>query len=318
VKKRIYVGSRAELLNMAGEQDRNLRLLERVNRVEITYNPIAGDEGFEVDVVGGRDNVEKALAELHHLLNTKKPRQAAGDPEAGREHSRRSPVLGRGEYLALDGDVIRPKTENQRLYLEAMDRHDLVVAVGPAGTGKTFLAVMKALILLEQGEIFKIVLTRPVVEAGERLGFLPGDLYDKVNPYLKPLYDAFFVMLGPDRLRRYLDQETVEIVPLAYMRGRTLNDAFIILDEAQNTTTEQMKMFLTRMGFNSKVVVTGDVTQIDLDNKRTSGLLAVGEVLRGIDEIYFMRFDEHDIVRHALVRKIVKAYESWESRVPRR
>jgi phosphate starvation-inducible PhoH-like protein len=162
------------------------------------------------------------------------------------------------------------------------------------------------------------VLTRPVVEAGERLGFLPGDLYDKVNPYLKPLYDAFFVMLGPDRLRRYLDQETVEIVPLAYMRGRTLNDAFIILDEAQNTTTEQMKMFLTRMGFNSKVVVTGDVTQIDLDNKRTSGLLAVGEVLRGIDEIYFMRFDEHDIVRHALVRKIVKAYESWESRVPRR
>jgi len=304
-------------MHLVGEQDRNLRLLERVNRVEITYNPIAGDEGFEVDVVGGKENVEKALAEMYHLLHAKRPRQAAL-PDDARESSRGSAVLGRDEYLALDGDVIRPKTENQRLYLEAMDRYDLVVAIGPAGTGKTFLAVMKSLILLEQGEIFKIVLTRPVVEAGERLGFLPGDLYDKVNPYLKPLYDAFFVMLGPDRLRRYLDQETVEIVPLAYMRGRTLNDAFIILDEAQNTTTEQMKMFLTRMGFNSKVVVTGDVTQIDLDNKRASGLLSIGEVLRGIEEIYFMRFDEHDIVRHALVRKIVKAYETWGSRIPRR
>ncbi|MCS7228148.1 MAG: PhoH family protein, partial [Endomicrobia bacterium] len=217
------------------------------------------------------------------------------------------------EYLAYDGEIIKPKTATQKLYLELMDENDIVIAIGPAGTGKTFLAVMAALLKLDRGDVYKIVLTRPVVEAGEHLGFLPGDLYDKINPYLKPLYDAFFVMLGPDKLKRYLDEEIIEIIPLAYMRGRTLNDAFIILDEAQNTTPEQMKMFLTRLGFNSQLVITGDVTQIDLERHITSGLVLITEILKDIEEIKFIYFNENDIIRHKLVKKIVKAYEQWEA-----
>lgn len=216
------------------------------------------------------------------------------------------------EYLSYDGEVFRPKTENQKLYLEMIDEYDVVIAIGPAGTGKTFLAVMAALRKLERGEVSRIVITRPVVEAGEKLGYLPGDLYDKINPYLKPLYDAFFVLIGQDKLRRYLDEEIIEIIPLAYMRGRTLNDAFIILDEAQNTVPQQMKMFLTRLGFNSQIVLCGDITQIDIDSKHSSGLLQVLKILKDVEDIKFIFFNEHDVIRHRLVKRIIKAYEDWE------
>ena len=215
-------------------------------------------------------------------------------------------------YTSGLGKAVRPKTVTQKAYVEAIGKNDLVVAIGPAGTGKTYLSVACALAALKGGQVSKIVLTRPVVEAGEKLGFLPGDFYDKVNPYLKPLYDAFYAMLGPDRFRLYRDEETIEIVPLAYMRGRTLENAFIILDEAQNATPEQIKMFLTRTGSGSKVVVNGDVTQIDLASKRLSGLINLPMILKGVPGIHFVHFTEADVVRHKLVKDILHAYNDWE------
>jgi phosphate starvation-inducible PhoH-like protein len=193
-----------------------------------------------------------------------------------------------------------------------MRDHDMVIGIGPAGTGKSFLAVAFAIAELQSGRFNKIVLTRPVVEAGEKLGFLPGDFYEKVHPYLRPLYDAFYTVLGPDRFRLLREDEVVEIVPLAYMRGRTLEDAFIILDEAQNTTPEQMKMFLTRMGKNSKVIINGDLTQIDLENKKRSGLMKIDAILKNVEGIHFVRFTGEDIIRHSLVQKILNAYDEFE------
>ena len=198
--------------------------------------------------------------------------------------------------------------------MEAIDRHDVVFGVGPAGTGKTYLAMAQAVAYLTAKRVTRIVLARPAVEAGERLGFLPGDLQEKVNPYLRPLYDALYDMLDVDRVDRLLDRRTIEIAPLAFMRGRTLNDAFVILDEAQNTTAEQMKMFLTRLGFGSKAVVTGDITQIDLPAGSVSGLVEVLRILERVDGIAFTRFGELDVVRHPLVRRIVRAYETWAER----
>jgi phosphate starvation-inducible protein PhoH and related proteins len=216
--------------------------------------------------------------------------------------------------MSMVGKSIRPKTPSQREYVDAIAKNDLVVAIGPAGTGKTYLAVAMALASLKAGQVTRIVLTRPVVEAGEKLGFLPGDFYDKVNPYLQPLYDAFYVMLGPDRFRLYRDEETIEIVPLAYMRGRTLDNAFIILDEGQNATPEQMKMFLTRMGQGSKVVVNGDITQIDLESRKKSGLVNLPLILKGVPGIQFVHFGEADVVRHGLVREVIRAYNDWDKR----
>ncbi|MCS7151161.1 MAG: PhoH family protein [Endomicrobia bacterium] len=312
MKKKIYVKNQKELLNLIGEQDKNIRYIEKHSNVEIYYYPLPDEEGFEINIVGSKENVERAY---NFILNISSGKLAATDLHKksvlSEEESRRS-LVKKYEYLAYDGEIIKPKTSTQKLYVELMDEYDIVVAIGPAGTGKTFLAVMSALIKLDRGDVYKVVLTRPVVEAGERLGFLPGDLYDKINPYLKPLYDAFFVMLGPDKFKRYLDEEIIEIIPLAYMRGRTLNDAFIILDEGQNTTPEQMKMFLTRLGYNSQLVITGDITQIDLDYKTTSGLVLITKILKDIEEIKFVYFTEEDIVRHKLVKKIVKAYEKWE------
>jgi phosphate starvation-inducible PhoH-like protein len=198
--------------------------------------------------------------------------------------------------------------------VKAIRDNDMVFGVGPAGTGKTYLAVACAIAALESGRVNRIVLTRPVVEAGEKLGFLPGDFYEKVHPYLKPLYDAFHNMVGADRFRQLREDETIEIIPLAYMRGRTLDEAFAILDEAQNTTPEQMKMFLTRMGNGSRMVITGDVTQIDLDKKLTSGLVQIQDVLRGVEGIDFVRFSEVDVVRHPLVKKIIRAFDAWDER----
>ncbi|MHB9156130.1 MAG: PhoH family protein [Endomicrobiales bacterium] len=212
-------------------------------------------------------------------------------------------------YVTFQGKHIKPRSEHQKKYIDFSHKYDLVIAIGPAGTGKTFLAVACALEALQMGKVSRIVLTRPVVEAGERLGFLPGDLYEKINPYLKPLYDAFYFMLGPEKFRFLRDEETIEIVPLAYMRGRTIEDAFMILDEAQNTTSEQMKMFLTRLGANSQAIVTGDVTQIDLEPKNKSGLVMAERLLSDVEGIKITHFTEEDVVRHGLVKKIIKAFE---------
>ena len=210
------------------------------------------------------------------------------------------------------GKPIRPKTLGQKKYLDAISKNTIVIGVGPAGTGKTYLAVAMAVKAFRSHEVNKIILTRPAVEAGEKLGFLPGDLQNKVDPYLRPLYDALFEMLGAENFQKYVERGNIEVAPLAYMRGRTLDDAFIILDEAQNTTHEQMKMFLTRLGFNSKAVITGDITQIDLPDKRKSGLIEIVKILKNIDDIALIHFSQKDVVRHQLVQAIIKAYEKYE------
>jgi phosphate starvation-inducible PhoH-like protein len=211
---------------------------------------------------------------------------------------------------------VQAKSVNQRKYLEAIDRFDLVFGIGPAGTGKTYLAMAMAVSALVNHQVKRIVLTRPAVEAGEKLGFLPGDLVEKVNPYLRPLYDALYDLMGFDKTGKLFERNTIEVAPLAYMRGRTLNHSFIILDEAQNTTSEQMKMFLTRLGYGSRAVITGDVTQVDLPSGRASGLLEVQRVLRGVEGIAFCQFSEVDVVRHPLVQEVVKAYDAWDAQRP--
>ncbi|QEV18041.1 MULTISPECIES: PhoH family protein [Streptomyces] len=216
--------------------------------------------------------------------------------------------------LSSRGRTIRPKTLNQKRYVDAIDKHTIVFGIGPAGTGKTYLAMAKAVQALQSKQVNRIILTRPAVEAGERLGFLPGTLYEKIDPYLRPLYDALHDMLDPDSIPRLMAAGTIEVAPLAYMRGRTLNDAFIILDEAQNTSAEQMKMFLTRLGFDSKIVITGDVTQVDLPGGTKSGLREVQQILEGVEDIHFSRLTSHDVVRHKLVGRIVDAYEQHDSR----
>ena len=231
---------------------------------------------------------------------------------------RRKSGVRPAEVLTLDilsprGRTIRPKTLNQKRYVDAIDQHTIVFCIGPAGTGKTYLAMAKAVKALQAKEVNRIILTRPAVEAGERLGFLPGTLYEKIDPYLRPLYDALHDMLDQDSIPRLTAAGTIEIAPLAYMRGRTLNDSFIILDEAQNTSAEQMKMFLTRLGFGSQVVVTGDVTQVDLPAGQVSGLRVVQDILDGIEDIHFARLTSHDVVRHRLVGKIVDAYERYDA-----
>jgi phosphate starvation-inducible PhoH-like protein len=225
----------------------------------------------------------------------------------------RDHFLKDGQLRTAGKRRIAAKSANQRRYLEAIDQHDIVFGIGPAGTGKTYLAMAQAVSYLLAKKVSRIILARPAVEAGEKLGFLPGDLQEKVNPYLRPLYDALYDMLDIEKAEKYLERGAIEVAPLAFMRGRTLNDAFVILDEAQNTTTEQMKMFLTRLGFGSKAVVTGDVTQIDLPLGRTSGLVQAMEVVGKIDGISFTYFDERDVVRHKLVQAIVKAYDAYGS-----
>jgi phosphate starvation-inducible protein PhoH and related proteins len=232
---------------------------------------------------------------------------------------RRKSGVRPAEVLTLDilsarGRTIRPKTLNQKRYVDAIDQHTIVFCIGPAGTGKTYLAMAKAVKALQAKEVTRIILTRPAVEAGERLGFLPGTLYEKIDPYLRPLYDALHDMIDPESIPRLMAAGTIEVAPLAYMRGRTLNDSFIILDEAQNTSPEQMKMFLTRLGFGARMVVTGDITQVDLPANQAGGLQVVQEILDGVDDIYFARLNSHDVVRHRLVSDIVNAYEAYDAR----
>ncbi|MEW6041165.1 MAG: PhoH family protein [Elusimicrobiota bacterium] len=321
--KHVTLENNDEALFVMGEQDKNLKNIERHFGVKIYYsqNPVTG--AFSLEIKGMKKNIHSAFNEI---LCLKRDFSAENTNRQQEKNSKtvQQPVQERVingfksekiVYTTYSGRKIRPLSPHQETYVNSIFHHDLVLAIGPAGTGKTFLAVACALSMLDSGKVERIVLTRPVVEAGEKLGFLPGDLYEKVNPYLKPLYDAFYFMLGPERFRRYRDEETIEIVPLAYMRGRTLEDAFIILDEAQNTLPEQMKMFLTRLGFNSQAVVTGDVTQIDLENKLVSGLVLSRQILSNIKEIGFVSFSEEDVVRHRLVKKIIKAYEEWEVRV---
>jgi phosphate starvation-inducible PhoH-like protein len=220
-----------------------------------------------------------------------------------------------GKQRSLGRRMVQPKSLNQRRYIDAIEQHDMVFGVGPAGTGKTYLAVAMAISALLSKRVSRIILARPAVEAGERLGFLPGTLQEKIDPYLRPLYDALYDMMDPEKVDRYLEKNVIEIAPIAFMRGRTLNDSFVILDEAQNTTTEQMKMFVTRLGFNSKAVITGDVTQIDLPSARRSGLLEAVDILKNVQGLAFMYFDEGDVVRHHLVQRIIRAYDEHKNRV---
>jgi Phosphate starvation-inducible protein PhoH, predicted ATPase len=303
--KKIYLKNSEEALALLGKQDENIRNIENLYGVQIFARQDAGSGTFVLSVRGTDSKVGKAVRDIELLRDNFRGKNdiiPTYVPKTGGDS---------GDYLytSYSGRIITPRSANQKKYIESIFNKDMVFAIGPAGTGKTFLAVACALKMLRSGTISKIVLTRPVVEAGEKLGFLPGDLYEKINPYLRPLYDAFYYMLGADRFKALRDDETIEIVPLAYMRGRTIEKAFIILDEAQNTTTEQMKMFLTRMGVGSKIVISGDRTQIDIAVPKKSGLLTAEKILKDVEDIEFVYFDKNDIVRHKLVKYIVKAYE---------
>ena len=298
-----------------GSFDENLKFIESLLHVQVrTQGHDLLVEGEPTDV----SKVERLIDQLASLLR-EGYRVSNGDIKTAAQLVAEDPTVDLRDYflkaVATQSGKRRvmPKSINQRRYLEAIEQQDIVFGIGPAGTGKTYLAMAQAVAFLIAKRVTRIVLARPAVEAGEKLGFLPGDLQEKVNPYLRPLYDALYDMLETDRVERFVDRGTIEIAPLAFMRGRTLNDAFVILDEAQNTTSEQMKMFLTRLGFGSKAVVTGDVTQIDLPVGRTSGLVEAMKVVSPIEGISFVFFDERDVVRHKLVQQIIKAYEAFSS-----
>jgi phosphate starvation-inducible protein PhoH and related proteins len=306
----------AGVSTLFGAYDDNLRQLESLLNVRIRT------QGHDLMVEGDAGNTAKVarlveqlgdLIEEGHSISDKDVKTAAQLVAKDAGADLRDYFLKDGQLRTAGKRRITAKSVNQRRYLEAIDQHDIVFGIGPAGTGKTYLAMAQAVTYLLAKKVSRIILVRPAVEAGEKLGFLPGDLQEKVNPYLRPLYDALYDMLDVEKAEKYLERGAIEVAPLAFMRGRTLNDAFVILDEAQNTTTEQMKMFLTRLGFGSKAVVTGDVTQIDLPGGRTSGLVQAMEVVGKIDGISFVYFDERDVVRHKLVQAIVKAYDAYGS-----
>jgi phosphate starvation-inducible protein PhoH and related proteins len=299
-----------------GAYDDNLRQLESLLNVRIRT------QGHELMVEGEAGNTARVarlveqlggLMQEGHPISDKDVKTAAQLIAKDADVDLRDHFLKDGQLRTAGKRRIAAKSANQRRYLDAIERDDIVFGIGPAGTGKTYLAMAQAVSFLLAKKVSRIVLVRPAVEAGEKLGFLPGDLQEKVNPYLRPLYDALYDMLDIEKAEKYLERGAIEVAPLAFMRGRTLNDAFVILDEAQNTTTEQMKMFLTRLGFGSKAVVTGDVTQIDLPLGRTSGLVQAMEVVGKIEGISFIYFDERDVVRHKLVQAIVKAYDAYGS-----
>lgn len=277
-------------------------------------------------ISGEAENVSLAVRAVNGLLdlinkgeslNEQNVRYVTSLVDEGDEDQLKS-MNGNCICMTTKGRPVKPKTLGQEKYVQAIRDNTIVIGVGPAGTGKTYLAVAMAVSAFRAKEVNRIILTRPAVEAGEKLGFLPGDLQQKVDPYLRPLYDALFDMLGAENFQRYQEKGNIEVAPLAYMRGRTLDDSFIILDEAQNTTTEQMKMFLTRLGFNSKMVVTGDITQIDLPDGKRSGLVEITKILKNIEDIKTVKFSEKDVVRHKLVQDIIKAYEKYEEAKKRR
>jgi phosphate starvation-inducible protein PhoH and related proteins len=299
-----------------GTQDENLRRIERTFDVSLTAR------GNEIHINGDPERVQAVEGLLSQLraVTEKGYRFRPGDVQTAIRVVTESPESSLVDFFLPEGmmasvrRLVAPRSFKQQLYVQAMIDHDLVISIGPAGTGKTYLAVAMAAAALLEKRVRRIILARPAVEAGEKLGFLPGDLVEKVNPYLRPLHDALHDIIGYEKVGRMLERGIIEIAPIAFMRGRTLNDSFIILDEAQNTTTEQMKMFLTRIGFNSKAVINGDVTQVDLPPGRTSGLREAQEVLAGVEGIRFFYFDQRDVVRHPLVQKVVNAYDQFERR----
>src|SRR6202166_5164120 len=315
MKKSIGVSPNIE--TFFGTRDENVRLLEdglnitinlRSNAIEL--EGAAKDVARAEQVFADYESLQRSghtfnngdLNSMLRVLTSDPNTTLRGLADAGRQRS-----LGRR--------TVQPKSSNQRRYLDTIEGHDMVFGIGPAGTGKTYLAVAMAISALLSKRVNRIILARPAVEAGERLGFLPGTLQEKIDPYLRPLYDALYDMLDPEKVDRYLEKSVIEIAPIAFMRGRTLNDSFVILDEAQNTTSEQMKMFVTRLGFNSKAVITGDVTQIDLPNSKRSGLLEAIDVLKNVQGLAFSYFDDGDVVRHHLVQRIIRAYDEREARV---
>ena len=303
-----------------GTNDENLRRIERAFDVAITAR------GGELKIAGKPE----AVAQVEHLVGGLATLLAQGYRFRGADVAtavrvvQEDPEASLVDFFQPSGSLaavrrmVSPRSLRQQQYLQAMLDHDMVISIGPAGTGKTYLAVAMAAAALADKQIRRIVLARPAVEAGEKLGFLPGDLAEKVNPYLRPLYDSLYDLMGYEKVGRLMERQVIEVAPLAFMRGRTLNDSFIILDEAQNTTSEQMKMFLTRIGFNSKAVINGDVTQVDLPQGRASGLAEAQQVLAGVEGIKFVRFDQRDVVRHSLVQKVINAYGKWEDEKARR
>lgn len=313
VEKKLTL-SNVDLPSLLGVNDANLNLLEERFNATIT---VRGDVVTIKGVIEEVESIEKILKEMIYVLNTS-GRLTSNDVETilnltveGKE------VVSENEFdsiiLYTKNDVVKAKTPGQKKYIQIAQKSDICFAIGPAGTGKTYLAVALAVSALKKGLVKKIILARPAVEAGESLGFLPGDFQEKIDPYLRPLYDALDEMLPTEKLRGYIEKGIVEIVPLAYMRGRTLNNAFVILDEAQNATDLQMKMFLTRLGANSKAIITGDITQIDLPSKTKSGLIQAKEILQGISGVGFVYFDKEDVVRHKLVKDIINAYEKYSN-----
>ena len=318
--ERIINAERVEqLIEVFGSFDTNIRKIEAAFGVSIV------NRDTELKISGGEEAVDQgcralealmALASKGEEIDEQKVRYLIELVRAGREDEA-GKMTKDVVCVTAKGRPVKARTIGQQSYLKAIEKNTVTIGVGPAGTGKTYLAVAEAVAAFRAKTVNRIILTRPAVEAGERLGFLPGDLQNKVDPYLRPLYDALFDMLGPETYGKYLERGKIEVAPLAYMRGRTLDDSFIILDEAQNTTREQMKMFLTRLGFNSKIVITGDVTQIDLPPDKTSGLKEAVRVLDGVEDIQICRLTARDVVRHVLVQRIVAAYESYEkNRVP--
>lgn len=295
---------------------------ENIRNIEKEYGVAVVSRGSELKVTGEVEGVAKAVRAINGLLALINKGEALNEQNVryvmtlvGEGNESQIASMGNDcVCISARGKPIKPKTLGQKNYIEAIKNNTIVFGIGPAGTGKTYLAVAMAVNAFRAKEVNRIILTRPAVEAGEKLGFLPGDLQQKVDPYLRPLYDALFDMLGAENFQRYQERGSIEVAPLAYMRGRTLDDSFVILDEAQNTTPEQMKMFLTRLGFNSKMVITGDVTQIDLPDGKRSGLVEVVKILKNVEDIETVVFNDKDVVRHRLVQDIVKAYAKYEER----
>lgn len=300
-----------DIISLFGSYDANVNLLQK------QYNVSILSRGNDIRINGDEQNVKSAASAVETLLGMIRRGEAVTEQSiryvsqmvSEGEEKQITQLSGDGICVTVSGKVVKPKTVGQKAYIDAISKNTIVLGVGPAGTGKTYLAVAMAVKAFKAHDITKIILTRPAVEAGEKLGFLPGDLQNKVDPYLRPLYDALFDMMGAESFAKNMERGSIEVAPLAYMRGRTLDDAFIILDEAQNTTREQFKMFLTRLGFNSKMVITGDITQIDLPDSRKSGLIDAMHILKGINDIAITKFTEKDVVRHKLVQDIIRAYE---------
>jgi len=311
---RIVVPGAHSMVSLLGSSDELLRLVERAFTCDIHVR------GNEITISGEPDEVDLAAQLFEELLTLLERGDVLTADSVQRSlamlrqqtEERPADVLSLN-ILSSRGRTIRPKTLNQKRYVDAIDHHTIVFGIGPAGTGKTYLAMAKAVQALQAKSVNRIILTRPAVEAGERLGFLPGTLNEKIDPYLRPLYDALHDMVDPDSIPRLIANGVIEVAALGYLRGRTLNDSFIVLDEAQNTTAEQMKMFLTRLGFGAKMVITGDVTQIDLPSGTKSGLKIVQDILDGIEDVYFCRLTSQDVVRHRLVSEIVDAYAKWDA-----